>query len=176
MKQIARVFTFGLLMVFTFTQCGKSEESKTDQTSEQVQEAKDLTPNEISIAIVDIYIEAMTKVTELVKGNPAAAEVNPKIQELKDKYVAKLVELGKVKEKLSPADKSMIDNKIWLGIGRLSPDVMKEFSAAVTYYIGKDEGNKTHFLISSFNIITQYADFELLKKQLPEEAKRLGIN
>jgi len=27
----------------------------------------------------------------------------------------------------------------------------------------------------SFNIITQYANFDLLKKQEPEEAKRLGI-
>ena len=29
--------------------------------------------------------------------------------------------------------------------------------------------------IAQFNVITQYANFELLKKQLPEEAERLGI-
>jgi len=30
-------------------------------------------------------------------------------------------------------------------------------------------------LLASFNILTQYADFDLLKQQAPEEAARLGI-
>ena len=30
-------------------------------------------------------------------------------------------------------------------------------------------------LLASFNILTQYADFDLLRKQAPEEAARLGI-
>ena len=31
-------------------------------------------------------------------------------------------------------------------------------------------------LLASFNVLSQYASFDLLKKQLPEEAKRLGID
>ena len=47
--------------------------------------------------------------------------------------------------------------------------------------IGKRKGNWISAsaivfnLVGSLNIITQYADFDLLKKQAPEEAKRLGI-
>ena len=40
-------------------------------------------------------------------------------------------------------------------------------------YFSKDQ--EFHKLLTSFNIIGQYASFDLLKKQEPKEAARLGI-
>ena len=52
-------------------------------------------------------------------------------------------------------------------------DVFKPFSEGQQFYMKKDPNLGK--LIKDFNIITQYAFFDLLKKQDPKEAERLGI-
>jgi hypothetical protein len=46
-------------------------------------------------------------------------------------------------------------------------------SDAVNHY--RNEDNDFANTLAEFNTLTQYADFDLLKKQKPDEATRLGI-
>ena len=52
-------------------------------------------------------------------------------------------------------------------------DTYNTFREGHKHYAGLDMNLSN--LIASFNIITQYAIFDLLKKQNSAEAKRLGI-
>ena len=66
-----------------------------------------------------------------------------------------------------------MDAAIGMSINTVPGDVFTAYSKGQSAYQAKDAGLGD--LITSFNILTQYANFELLKKQAPEEAKRLGI-
>jgi len=134
-----------------------------------------MSPDEIGKQVGDIYLKSMTEAVNLTKSKPDAAKVKPQLQKLKDSAIKQLVELGKQRQGLSAADKSKIDSKVSMAMNTVPQDVFTKFSEACNYYIGKDANNETNMLLTSFNTITQYADFELLKKQEPNEAKRLGI-
>ena len=63
---------------------------------------------------------------------------------------------------------SLAQNKI----AAIPADLFKEYQEGQSFYKDNPE---LYNLIGDFNTITQYAFFDLLKKQLPEEASRLGI-
>jgi hypothetical protein len=130
-------------------------------------------PKAMAEAIGDIYVEAMTQVVDILKDRPDPAAVKPKIQDLKERTVQRLVEFGKKKESLSAADKAAVDLAVRMRVNALSGGLFSAFQQAVNYYLSRD--SELFSQVGSFNIITQYADFDLLKKQAPEEAKRLGI-
>jgi hypothetical protein len=132
-----------------------------------------MTPVELGKAIAANYVEVMNKVINLLKDTPPGIEVKPKLEELKETYVQKFVAFGKQRETLSAADKATTDSQISMGISKIPMATYNRYTEIQKHYMGSDTGMAN--LIASFNIITQYASFELLKKQEPEEAKRLGI-
>jgi hypothetical protein len=74
---------------------------------------------------------------------------------------------------MEEADRSTVDLNTRIGIRAVyNQPAYATYGEAVTHYFDNKE---LHKLLTDFNIITQYADFELLKKQAPEEASRLGI-
>ena len=115
----------------------------------------------------------MTKIIEMGKDNPPAEEIKPALTEYKEECITKLVELGKTKEGFTDAEKAQVNSALRMKMAEVGSDMFTEYGNATNFYIDKDK--ETFDLFGSFNIITQYADFELLKKQEPEEAKRLGI-
>jgi hypothetical protein len=136
--------------------------------------AQPATPKELGEKIGAVYLEAMQGAAKLVEGKPAPADVKAKVEALKEKYVQQLVELGKKREPLSAQDKAAVDSAISLAVMRAGSEPWyKGYSEAVQSYFGKDQ--ELHKLLTSFNIIGQYASFDLLKKQEPKEAARLGI-
>jgi len=135
---------------------------------------QEMTPREIGQAVAARYVEAMTELTDLVEGKPPAAEIKPQVEDLKETYIQKLVELGRKREALSNQERATVDSAISVGINALYGDpVFATYSEVVQYYFNEDP--EFHQLLSSFNIITQYASFDLLKQQEPDEAARLGI-
>ncbi len=83
----------------------------------------------------------------------------------------KLVELGHKREALDESDRSTVNRTTMAVLGRISPDLYEAYRAAQRNYAGSETGE----LIASFNTITQYMNFELLKRQEPAEAERLGL-
>ena len=110
----------------------------------------------------------------MLKDKPDAATVKAQVEQLKTDTITKLVELGKAREAMSTSDRAKVDSKITTALSAAGSedwyttynDVWKFYSTADTEF-----GN----LIAAFNVIGQYANFDLLKQQLPDEATRLGI-
>jgi hypothetical protein len=130
-------------------------------------------PDELGKAVADNYLEALKKVNELTKDRPDPKDLTPKVEALKEETIKKMVELGKKVEALDAAGKKKAEAKVAMAFSSIPMDVFKPFSEAQQFYMQKDP--KLGNLIKDFNIITQYAFFDLLKKQDPKEAERLGV-
>ena len=168
-----------VLISFSLTGCSGGSGKKADSpvaeavTRETTTEETQLSPAELGQKIGDIYIKAMTDLVSLLKERPAALEVKSEVEVMKEAYVQELYALGKKRESLDDSARSAVDSQI-ARKARILND-MPEFNAfndLQQYYF---QDRDFHKLIMSFNIITQYAAFDLLKKQEPEEAARLGI-
>ncbi len=81
--------------------------------------------------------------------------------------------LGKQREALDADGRAASDAVVRDGLSSLSPELYAQYQEGQSYYLSQDVelGN----LIASFNIITQYADYDLLRSQEPDEAERLGL-
>jgi len=130
-------------------------------------------PDELGKAIADNYLEALKKVNELMKDRPDPKDLTPKVEALREETIKKMVEVGQKVAKLDEAGKKKVDTKVSMAFSATPGDVFKAFSEGQQFYTKKDP--KLGKLIKDFNIITQYALFDLLKKQEPKEAERLGI-
>jgi hypothetical protein len=132
-----------------------------------------LTPEEIGQKAGDLYIQAMSDLAAALKAKPAASEVKGKIESMREEYIQKLVGLGKLREKLDTSDRSKVDSQMRMKVRSVynSPDY-STFNEVQKHYFSDQDFHK---IVLSFNIITQYASFDLLRKQAPEEAARLGI-
>ena len=169
-------FTLAIVAVILIG-CGGGVDDRATTTpapSSPVAQQK-LSPGELGDQIGNLYVAALKDVTEILKDRPEAPQVRARVQELKETNVRKLVELGKLREALDASGRSTVDAAI-----RQKFDVVARESWYATYnslqqyYLSRDQDFQK--LVASFNIITQYANFDLLKRQEPAEAKRLGID
>jgi hypothetical protein len=132
------------------------------------------TPQELGDEIGKVYVGALEDVAQLVADKPPAAEVKTRVAELKEQVIQQLVALGKKREAMSAADRKTVTARISMALGNIgSADWYTKYSEAVSHYNKEDSELST--MLASFNIIGQYAQFELLKQQEPKEAERLGI-
>lgn len=139
----------------------------------KTESAAEMNPAELGKKIGDLYVQALSEVTEMLKDKPEVAEVRPQVEQLKEKYVKELVELGRKREALDASGKAAVDSQIMLKVNALSREAWyATFNEAQQHYF---QDQDFHKLVISFNIIGQYANFDLLKQQEPEEATRLGI-
>jgi len=118
------------------------------------------------------YIETLKQVVAMLNDKPAAVDAKAMLGDMKNWTIELMVGLGKEREALSVADRAKADMVLSNRIAATPADLFKEYQAGQLFY---QNDRELFQLIADFNIITQYANFELLKKQLPEEAKRLGI-
>jgi hypothetical protein len=130
-------------------------------------------PDELGKIIADTHLESMKKINELMKDRPVPQDLAPKVDALKEETIKKLVELGKKVAALDPAGLKKVESKVAMAFSTVPPDVFKAYTDGQAHYFKAD--NKLAKEITSFNIITQYAFYDLLKKQDPKEAERLGI-
>ncbi|WP_338763424.1 hypothetical protein WAF17_19585 [Bernardetia sp. ABR2-2B] len=125
--------------------------------------------------IMNLANQLNNKIYELLyKTESSTIEIHAQLQKWFDEYVSQFVEMGKQKEALSKEEREKVDNDIMQEYFKLD----QERHNAI--YIKKHEelyetSEDTANLLLKFNIITQYSDFALLKKQNPKEAERLGL-
>ncbi len=162
---------FGLVAA-VLVGCGGSDDEAATATPTG---APRLGAAEIGQQAGDFYVRALSEVTELLKSKPDVSQVRTRVQELKESYVRKLVELGRAREALDAAGKSTVDAAIRTKVDSLARETWyPTYNEVQQYYFSKDQ--EFQRLVLSFNVIGQYANFELLKKQEPQEAKRLGLD
>jgi hypothetical protein len=170
------IFIAGLV-----TACG-ADDSEPDatiarggsETTTAAAESSSLTPEELGTQIGTVYMDAVREVTTLLEAKPEVSSVKAQVETLKEDCATRLVALGKLREALSTSDRATADakelavmeaagkeawyatyNTVWQGYSTVDPDFSN--------------------LVASFNILGQYANFDLLRQQLPEEAARLGV-
>ena len=132
-----------------------------------------MTPKELGDKIGAVYVGSLEAVTKLLENKPEAATALPQVKELKEQTIQQLVELGKQREALSAAYRASVDNAISSALMKISNEAWyKTYNDLSSYYFKDQDLQKP---LASFNIIGQYANFDLLKKQEPAEAQRLGI-
>lgn len=131
------------------------------------------TPQEIGEQVVAIYNETMAEAVDLMESRPDAATLTSELETLKEQAIEKLVALGKAREALDEAGRAESDAVVRAGLAAVPPKVYDAYAEGQSHYLAQDMelGN----LIASFNIITQYADYDLLRQQEPDEAERLGL-
>jgi hypothetical protein len=97
-----------------------------------------------------VYVAALRDVALALKDKPDVAGVRAQVEKLK------------------------VDAKIAAALGAAGgEDWCATYDEAWTHYSGIDSDFAT--LVAAFNVIGQYANFDLLKEQLPDEAARLGV-
>ena len=136
--------------------------------------AEGITPQELATAVADTYVEGMQELVATLESRPDPASALPQVQALKEEYIQRLLALARQRETLGEAERAQVDSILWRTLPDLATeDWYTDYNAAWTYYQGIDL--ELANLVASCNILTQYADLELLKTQSPEEAARLGI-
>jgi len=130
--------------------------------------------SELGDAVVALWAEATQKLVTLLDSKPEVDAVGAQVKQLKEEYVQKLVELGRQREALDLVAQTRMNARTVAGLeGSADADWYTTYMTIYDHYAGGDQDFAN--LLASFNILTQYADFELLKEQAPEEAARLGI-
>lgn len=126
--------------------------------------------------IMATWTDALSELNLLLDGMPAPSAVDSEVRELKERYVQELVGLGRAKEALDASEKASVDSRLRSAMDSLGNDaVYRTYADTYDAYVETDAGIDFYNLLASFNILTQYADFSLLRVQAPEEAARLGI-
>jgi len=130
------------------------------------------TPAELGDQIGEVYLAAYDDLIALLADRPEAATIAADLAALKERYIQEFVALGREREALGAADRASVDARITAALDRLPPATYEAYQQAYADYSGDLEVAN---LIAAFNIIGQYANFDLLRQQAPDEAERLGL-
>lgn len=165
-----------VVLVFAGAACGKKDAAPAAASSpeEQVRTVSEAagTAENLGQKIGSSYVLTLEQAVAMVKDRLPAEELKTMLKEMKTGTIDIMVGLGKEREALSPEDRAVVDSVINRRIASVPMDLFNALRDGQTHY--KDDAELFN-LIADFNIISQYANFDLLKKQLPEEALRLGI-
>ncbi len=167
-----------LAMIFLLVSCsggGEQSEQVQDSATPAVEEPteKTLSPEELGNKIGELYTKALKEVTDILMEKPEVSTVRTQVEELKESFVQELVLLGELREKLDDPARAVVDSRISSHLYSTNKEPWYESYNDIQMHYFQDR--EFHKIVISFNIIGQYANFDLLKKQSPEEAKRLGI-
>ena len=124
------------------------------------------------------WSEAIQDLVPLLEGTPPMASIQPAVTALKEEYVQKMVALGKQINALSPDDQQAVyDRAADILSSTASTDWFKSYTSLYGVYAAYTDEASQNFAIvlSTFDTLTQYAFFNILKTENPDEAARLGI-
>lgn len=160
--------------------CGGTGENAADETEpaetgmEGEVAAEDTSPEAKAEQAAAIYQQALADTIEAMSGDPQPADdvVIEKVTVIRDENAAKLVEIGKLREKMGEDWGTKFDMALTRAFMQEDfRDLQQEYAELQSNYGRSDAGAIT----ASINILTQYANFELLRKQAPEEAEKYGV-
>ena len=132
----------------------------------------DMTPRQLGNAIGEVYCEGMSSLAALLDTEDPAA-LTTAVEALKASLVERLVALGHQRQALESDERGAVDMATQFAVRRVDMAAFKAMSDACNTY--RQSHNALSNLLASFNVIHQYAAFELLAQQLPDEAARLGV-
>ena len=132
-----------------------------------------MTPRQLGDTIGGLYCEGMTSLAGLLDAARDPDALLTEVQALKAHLIERLVPLGHQRQALDPGERQAVDMATQFAVRRVDMAAFQTMSQACVTY--RASHNALSNLLASFNVIHQYAAFELLAQQLPEEAARLGV-
>jgi hypothetical protein len=153
--------------------CGGSSTAESSAPA-AAEEIESMSGSELGDAAGATWTAAMQELVTMLADKPEPATVKAQVEELKEQTVQKLVALGRQRAALEPTEKAEMAARISSALAAATgQDWWERYAEIQGHYASGDVefGN----LIADFNVITQYADLDLLKQQAPDEAARLGI-
>ncbi|QDC08880.1 hypothetical protein FHY55_06330 [Oceanicola sp. D3] len=135
-------------------------------------------PSEVGEKVGQIWLDALAETAQMVEGTPPAEDIKADFTAMKEAKITELVELGHEIAEMDASSKAQVEAKVSSAYNKASmdPDISAQYK---TYFEAQKAYQKSdsEFFneLKAINILTQYAFFDLLKQQAPEEAERLGL-
>ena len=136
-----------------------------------------MTPDIYATEVFSIWQHSIETLYDILKEKPPVSEtLQEQIGKLREDTIQLLLPFGHAHALLSSDLQQACSNRLIMKSGMLASNTA--WSAVMNdcfrHYFSLN--TEISNMISGFNVITQYADYKLLCKQLPLEAKRLGIS
>jgi hypothetical protein len=135
-------------------------------------------PLQLGKQVAATWSEAIQKLVPLLEGTPPVASLQTPVASLKEDYVQKMVALGRQIAALDESQRqAAYDRTTDVLDSTANSDWFKSYVRLYDLYAAGTDQTSQDFavLLSTFNTLTQYAFFDVLKAQDPVEAQRLGI-
>lgn len=133
-----------------------------------------LSVGDIGLRITSCYHRTVGKAAELLRRETDQKALERGLEAIKHDAILELVELGRQREVLSADEDEQLDALVMKGLRAVDMDDWNVLDEATRKY--QADAPEISELLFEINLITQYSDFELLRAQAPDEAKRLGID
>jgi hypothetical protein len=133
------------------------------------------TPGDLAEEMYEVTARMRAEVDALLRANvdTPADVLGPLVAELKERYITEFVAIGWKREAFDMAGRAAFDSA-FLRLLAANPQPDLEPYNVLTRRL-HEERSPVAQEISSLNILTQYAFFDLLRRQEPGEADRLGL-
>ncbi len=159
MKKLFKTIALVAVATLTLTACGGGIGGGVDASGAGIAKLKN---------------EVVSKALKLAEDSEDPAVLAPQIADLKEEYIQKYVAIGAEREKMTAEEKAKLDADAQSEMIRTYDAAeFAKFNDKVNAIRPKDNTLANEMV--SLNSLSQYAFYELLKKQNPAEATRLNI-
>jgi hypothetical protein len=131
------------------------------------------TPGALAAEAAGYYVEGLEGMKKLLTRKMTLDKAKAQLIEVREATIQKLVAVGKKREVLDSKGKVAFDLALQKALMKTPKGLFHVMNNGVKRYRNIDL--KFANEIATMNVITQYANFDLLRTQLPLEAKRLGV-
>ena len=172
----ARALLAAAVAVTVLAACGGSE---SEQSGSQARESATASspaagPQDLAEEVTQHYSGALDTLGAILDQGLPVDDLREEVLSLKHEYIAVFMPYGYRREEMTDAERETFDSTVNRAVLLSTPPALDKLSASVASLNAAGETSLANE-IASFNILTQYVFFELLKEQDPREAKRLGI-
>jgi hypothetical protein len=162
-----------LVLMLLFACGGEKAETPRSALAAPAPEADLSDPDVLGERIVQSYGSALRDVVALGAGLPPAEDIKAQAEETLHRCIGEFVEYGRYYREMDESQRSTVDNRLMRSYYDFGQDLFDRYSAVVSHYRPLDP--ELGEILAAFNIVTQYYNYELLRRQAPDEADRLGV-
>lgn len=131
-------------------------------------------PERLAEQAAGYYVEGLQGMKKMLTRKMTLDKAKAQLIEVREATILKLVAVGKKREVLDSKGKVAFDVAMQKALMKTPKGLFHVMNNGVKRY--RDIDLKFANEIATMNVITQYANFDLLRTQLPLEAKRLGVD
>jgi hypothetical protein len=132
----------------------------------------------LSRQVAATWRESVERLVGVIADTPPFASVQADVAALKEEYVQRMVALGRQIRALSADEQQTVYDRVEDSLSAMADDDWFLRYTDIYEHYSAGEGQAAQdfaVLLVGFNVLTQYAFFDVLMAQEPAEAERLGV-